>query len=104
MKILYNWELSLKVHNNSGINNIGQFQRRLEIIKDAPEDHYIWFIDGDDEITGNADLKNNKEDVDMYIFSNKGFAYTSNGPLIVEDQKLYDRDRKSTRLNSSHTS
>lgn len=30
---IYNWELSLKVHNNSGINNIGQFQRRLEIKK-----------------------------------------------------------------------
>lgn len=87
---IYNWELSLNVHNNSGINNIGQFQRRLEIIKNSPKDHYIWFVDGDDEITGNADLKNNKEDVDIYIFSNKGFAYTSNGSLIVDDQKLYD--------------
>lgn len=87
---IYNWELSLNVHNNSGINNIGQFQRRLEIIKNSPKDHYIWFVDGDDEIIGNADLKNNKEDVDMYIFSNKGFAYTSKGPLVVEDQKLYD--------------
>ena len=55
---IYNWKISLKVHNNSGINNIGQFQRRLEIIKDAPEDHYIWFVDGDDEIIENADLIN----------------------------------------------
>ena len=86
---IYNWELSLKVHNNSGINNIGQFQRRLEIIKNSPKDHYIWFIDGDDEIVGNADLKNNKEDVDMYIFSYKDFAYSLNKSLIVEEQKLY---------------
>ena len=86
---IYNWELSLKVHNNSGINNIGQFQRRLEIIKNSPKDHYIWFIDGDDEIVGNAELKNNKEDVDMYIFSYKDFAYSLNESLIVEEQKLY---------------
>jgi len=53
-----NWKVSLKVHNNSGINNIGQFQRRLEIIRNTPSEHYIWFVDGDDEIINSADLKN----------------------------------------------
>ena len=58
-----NWKVSLKVHNNSGINNIGQFQRRLSILKNYPEDHYIWFIDGDDEIIDDANLKIKRSDL-----------------------------------------
>lgn len=90
---IYNWELLLKVHNNSGINNIGQFQRRLEIIKDAPEDHYIWFVDGDDEIIENANLKNCPEnDIDMYIFAYKGFAQLPSKKVITVDEKYLFKD------------
>ena len=53
-----NWKISIKAHDNSGKNNIGQFQRRLSILKNYPEDHYIWFVDGDDEIIDDANLKN----------------------------------------------
>ena len=28
-----NWKISIKAHDNSGKNNIGQFQRRLSILK-----------------------------------------------------------------------
>lgn len=69
-----NWKVSLKVHNNSGINNIGQFQRRLEIIRNTPSGHYIWFVDGDDEIINSADLKGDIDNIDIYLFSHKMFC------------------------------
>lgn len=66
---LNNWKIFVYAHDNSGENNIGQFQRRLEIIRNTPESHYVWFIDGDDEVIGNADLLNGDfDDVDIMVF------------------------------------
>ena len=42
---LTNWKIFVYAHDNSGENNIGQFQRRLEIIRNTPESHYVWFVD-----------------------------------------------------------
>ena len=67
---LNDWKIFIYVHDNSGEKNIGQFQKRLEIIRQTPEDHFIWFVDGDDEVINNVDLKNGDfDEVDMFSFS-----------------------------------
>lgn len=89
------WKISIKAHDNSGKNNIGQFQRRLSILKNYPEDHYIWFIDGDDEIIDDANLEGDAEDIDIYIFANKVFG---GNPITRETFELIE-----SRFNNNIT-
>lgn len=86
---LSNWKIFVYAHDNSGENNIGQFQRRLEIIRNTPESHYVWFIDGDDEIIGNADLvEGDFDDVDII-----GFAHQMNVFSEIDGYNIFIETR-----------
>lgn len=89
-----NWKIFVYAHDNSGENNIGQFQRRLEIIRKSPENHYIWFIDGDDEIIDNADLmEGDFEDVDILVFGHQMSLFTeSEGKNIRSSVKSFEEN------------
>ena len=96
---LQKWKINIITHDNCGENNIGQFQRRLEIIRNTPEDHFIWFVDADDEIINNINLKKFDYDyVDMICFgfkmkgrdhNNKFFEFISHVPQNVLTNNEY---------------
>ncbi len=67
---IHNWKIFIYTHDNCGKNNIGQFRRRIEIIKNVPENHFIWFVDGDDEVINDVDLmKGDINDLDIFVFN-----------------------------------